>query len=164
LTEVPVVTFAGVVHPWMCDAMGHLNVRHYMAMLDDASFQLLGRIGGLGMDMKRYGWADVRMEIDYLRETSVGTTVSVHSHVEAVGTSSLTYAHTLSGTLDGLPRARMRIVTLHFDLLERRKAKLPDEMRERADELRIADDLSPEPESESGHQGADGSRSAGREG
>jgi acyl-CoA thioester hydrolase len=138
LTEAAVVTFAGVVHPWMCDAMGHLNVRHYVGMFDDASFQLLGRVGGLAMDTKRYGWADVRMEIDYLRETSVGTTVSVHSHVEAVGTSSLTYVHALSGTLDGLVRARTRVVSVHFDLVERRKVKLPTEMQERADRLRVA--------------------------
>lgn len=132
-----IITFAGVVHPWMCDAMGHLNVRHYVAMFDDASFQLLGRIGGLAMDAKRYGWADVRMEIDYLRETPVGTTVSVHSHVEAIGTSSLTYGHILSGTLDNLPRARMRVVSVHFDLVERRKAKLAAEMRERAEKLMV---------------------------
>lgn len=139
MTDAPIITFAGVVHPWMCDAMGHLNVRHYVAMFDDASFQLLGRVGGLDMDTKRFGWADVRMEIDYLQETSAGTNVSVHSHVEAVGTSSLTYMHTLSGTLDGLPRARMRVVSVHFDLLERRKAGLPADMRERAERLKPAE-------------------------
>lgn len=141
MTGAPVITFAGVVHPWMCDAMGHLNVRHYVGMFDDASFQLLGRVGGLEMDAKRYGWADVRMEIDYLKETSAGTTVSVYSHVEAIGTSSLTYVHSLVGTLDDIPRAQMRVVSVHFDLLERRKTKLPVEMRDRAEKLGITDQL-----------------------
>lgn len=31
----PLATFVGVAHPWMCDAMGHVNVRHYAAMLYD---------------------------------------------------------------------------------------------------------------------------------
>ena len=30
-----------IVHPWLCDVMGHMNVRHYMSMFDDASYQLL---------------------------------------------------------------------------------------------------------------------------
>ena len=33
--------YKGIVHPWLCDVMGHMNVRHYMGMFDDASLQLL---------------------------------------------------------------------------------------------------------------------------
>ncbi len=40
------VTFVGVTHPWMCDAMGHMNMRFYAAMIDDAGFQLLGHLAG----------------------------------------------------------------------------------------------------------------------
>ena len=40
------VTFTGVADPWMCDSMGHVNVRHYAPMFDDASLQLLGRVAG----------------------------------------------------------------------------------------------------------------------
>ena len=77
--------------------MGHLNVRHYVAFFDDASFQLLGRIAGT-IDSST-GWADVRMEIDYSREVPMGKLISISSHVEAVGNSSLTYVHELRGTL-----------------------------------------------------------------
>ena len=61
--------------------MGHLNVRHYVAMFDDASFQLLGRIAGREMDAK-LGWADVRMEIAYKHETPLGKLVTIRSRVE----------------------------------------------------------------------------------
>jgi acyl-CoA thioester hydrolase len=30
-----------VMHPWMCDAMGHLTTRFYLALFDDASYHLL---------------------------------------------------------------------------------------------------------------------------
>jgi acyl-CoA thioester hydrolase len=133
-----IVTFTGVVHPWMCDAMGHLNVRHYVAMLDDASFQLLGHVAGKDADPARVGWADVRMEIDYLHETAAGALVTVHSHVEKIGTSSIAYAHALSGSIDGVLRARAKVVTVHFDLTARRKAALPDDMRLRAEALLAA--------------------------
>ncbi len=46
MTFQDLTTYVGVAHPWMCDTMGHMNVRHYAAMFDDASFQLLGHIAG----------------------------------------------------------------------------------------------------------------------
>jgi len=35
-----------IVHPWLCDVMGHMNVRHYIGMFDDASYQLLADATG----------------------------------------------------------------------------------------------------------------------
>ena len=129
------ITFAGVVHPWMCDAMGHLNVRHYVGMFDDASFQLLGRVAGPESNPS-HGWADVRMEIEYKHETPVAKLVTIRSHVENVGNSSLTYVHMMTGTLDDQLHALMRTVTVRFDLSERSKRPLDDGERERAFALR----------------------------
>ena len=130
-----IVTYAGVAHPWMCDEMGHLNVRHYVAMFDDASLQLLGRIAGPDADKKRLGWADVRMEIDYIQEIAAGTLVTIHSAVEKMGNSSVTYVHVLEGTIDGLVRARTKTVTVRFDLVARCKVALGDVVKRRAGEL-----------------------------
>lgn len=130
-----IITCAGVVHPWMCDRMGHLNVRHYVGMFDDASFQVLGRVDGPNAYTSNIGWADVRMEIDYMHETAAGTLVTVRSHVEKVGNSSLTYVHVLSGTLDNIVRAQSRTISVRFDLVARRKTELSAEMKVRAESL-----------------------------
>ncbi|MER8978980.1 acyl-CoA thioesterase [Mesorhizobium sp. M0227] len=127
-------TYVGVVHPWMCDAMGHLNVRHYVAMFDDASFQLLGRIADPRLT-PTLGWADVRMEIDYVHETAVGTLVTVRSVIEKLGKSSLTYLHEMRGTLDGVLHARMRTVTVRFDLQARSKIEIEGEARQASAKL-----------------------------
>jgi acyl-CoA thioester hydrolase len=132
LSEPGIVTYAGVAHAWMCDEMGHLNVRHYAAVFDDASFQLLGRIAGPDADKTRLGWADVRMEIDYRHETAAGTLVTIHSCVEKIGTSSVTYLHVMTGTIDGIVRAQARITTVRFDLAARGKIGLDEECRRRA--------------------------------
>jgi acyl-CoA thioester hydrolase len=137
LSERGIVTYAGVVHPWMCDAMGHLNVRHYVAMFDDASFQLLGRVTGKEDPEAGLGWADVRMEIDYKHETAVGALVTVYSRVEKVGTSSLTYLHEMRGTLDNVLHAQMRTVTVRFDLNRRSKIHLDPATKQRAMDLQI---------------------------
>jgi acyl-CoA thioester hydrolase len=128
------VTFVGVAHPWMCDAMGHVNVRHYAAMFDDASFQLLGRLA-MAADNRRLGWADVRCEIDYRHEIAAGALLTIHSHVEKLGTSSLTYVHTMTGSLDGALHAQARMVTVRFDLTTRCKTDLEASVRANAEAL-----------------------------
>lgn len=128
------VTFMGVAHPWMCDAMGHLNIRHYAAMFDDASFQLLSRIAAPtapGTEVN-LGWADVRMEIDFKHETPAGTPLTIVSAVEKIGNSSVTYLHTMSNSLTGQVHAQARIVTLRFDLQKRAKMSLDAQARARA--------------------------------
>jgi acyl-CoA thioester hydrolase len=142
LSRKGVVTYAGVAHPWMCDEMGHLNVRHYAAMFDDASFQLLGRIAGPDADRRRLGWADVRTEIDYRHETAAGTLLSIHTHVEKIGNSSVVYVHVMEGTVDGIVRAQARTTTVRFDLVARGKIALDDESRRRAGLLTVGDHAS----------------------
>jgi len=132
LSEQGIVTFAGVAHPWMCDAMGHMNTRHYAGMFDDATFQLLGRVAGADADPRKHGWADVRMEIYFVHEVPAGTLLTIRSLVERVGNSALTHTHVMTATLDGKLLARARAVTVHFDLVARAKASLDDAMRTRA--------------------------------
>ncbi len=123
----------GVAHPWQCDTMGHMNVRHYAAMFDDASFQLLGLVSG--PDEPDRGWADIRCEIDYRHETRAGTLLTIRSHVVALGRSSITYAHEMTGTLDGIAHARAKVVSVRFDLDKRIKMDIEDDVRQSATEL-----------------------------
>lgn len=134
----PLVTFIGVTHPWMCDRMGHVNVRHYAAMFDDASFQLLGHIAGQDDNQAtEAGWADVRTEIDYRHETKAGSLITIHSHVVKVGRTSVTFEQVMSGTLDGMVHAVSRTTSVRFDLAARASVPLEDAMRKRASALLI---------------------------
>ena len=55
-----------VAQPWMCDVMGHMTTRFYVAMFDDASYRLLyelfGWTGETGVREGR-GWADDLLEM-----------------------------------------------------------------------------------------------------
>ncbi|BCG73762.1 4-hydroxybenzoyl-CoA thioesterase [Mesorhizobium sp. 113-1-2] len=127
------VTFVGVAHPWMCDVMGHMNVRHYAAMFDDASFQLLGHIAGQdGSQASAPGWADVRTEIDYRHETRAGSLLTIHSHVVKIGRTSVTFEQVMSGSLDGVVHASSRTTSVRFDLAARASVALDEPMRNRA--------------------------------
>ena len=91
---VGIETGRAVVHPWLCDSMGHLNTRHYAAMFDDASFHLLGALAGPaeGETLGR-GWADVRHVHEFRREARAATLLVTRSAVTRIGTKSLTYRH-----------------------------------------------------------------------
>lgn len=143
MSNAPLTTYIGVTHPWMCDTMGHVNVRHYMAMFDDASFQLLGHLTGPDEPAKDLGWADVRCDIEYRHEILPGTPVTVHSAISRIGRSSLTYVHRLSGTADAILRAQASIITTRFDLLRRCSVPLEAALRGRAEGLLIDPEESP---------------------
>ncbi len=127
-------TYVGVAHPWMCDTMGHMNVRHYAAMFDDASFQLLGHIAGVETESGR-GWADVRSEVEYKHETKAGALITIRSRVIKLGRSSVTFEQIMSGTLDGIVHAINRTTTVRFDLGARAAIALEPDARARAEAL-----------------------------
>lgn len=126
------LTFRGVVYPAQCDAMGHMNIQHYVAAFDQAMWHL---VHGLGYDpawqmSRREGWADVRHEIDYERELAAGSLFSIKSRVSAIGRSSLTIDHVMLNS-DGEIAAQMRMKSVYFDLANRKSLVLPNEIRER---------------------------------
>lgn len=116
-----------VVHPWLCDAMGHLTTRHYLGMFDDASYQLMMMVGydPKAAAVERWGWADVRHEIDYKAELAAGAAVRILGRITALGRTSVTSQLCLiergSDRISALLTAR----TVCFDLKERRSRPLP---------------------------------------
>ena len=121
-------TLRGVAHPWLCDAFGHLNTRHQMAMFDDAGFHFLHALGPTAASLRteRKGWADVHLEVDLNDEVPLGALVVVRSHLVKVGRTSLTYVHRMHAVDDDRLHTTMRIVTVHFDLEARRAIPLPE--------------------------------------
>jgi acyl-CoA thioester hydrolase len=128
------VTYVGVTHPWMCDSMGHMNVRYYMGMFDDASFHVLGYLTGMEKD-KSLGWADVRHEIEYKHETPAGTLITIRSELTRIGRSSVTYRHSMTGSLTGDTHAEATVVSVRFDLAARKSLEIDAETRRRAEAL-----------------------------
>ncbi len=136
MTGNSLVTYVGVAHPWMCDVMGHMNVRYYAAMFDDASFHLLGHVAGVeGLKDTSRGWADVRSEVEYKHETKAGELITIHSRVVKTGRTSITFEQVMSGTLDGVIHAVNRTVIVRFDLTARAAVELGEAMRSRAEAL-----------------------------
>lgn len=129
-----ITTFVGIAHPWMCDAMRHMNTRNYAAMFDDASFQFLAAIADAN-ESDALGWADIRMEIDFKHEVAAGSPITIRSHTERVGRSSLSYFHVMTHSQSRMILARAKIVSVRFALQTRTKVEMSAALRSRAEAL-----------------------------
>lgn len=120
-----------VVHPWLCDAMGHLTTRHYVAMFDDAAYHLFAAIGydpSMGVS-ESWGWADVRHEIDYKSEVASGALLRIRGRIAALGNRSLTAEYRMEDSVDGRLCATLVARTVCFDLAARKAMPVPDKIR-----------------------------------
>jgi acyl-CoA thioester hydrolase len=116
-----------VIHPWLCDAMGHLTTRNYLAIFDDAAYQLFAMLGhdAKAATAASLGWADVRHEIEYLGELQTGAVVRVTGRVVAVGLKSVTCDYQLLDRSGDRLCATLKAKTACFDLQARRARPLP---------------------------------------
>lgn len=126
-------TLRTYVQPWHCDEMGHMNVRHYLGMFDDAAFVLIAMIGHRTDD--RFGWADVQHTIRYMDEARSGTAIVVRSELVKMGTKSMTVLHRMFDATGGEALAEAETVTVYFDMQQRKAAPIPDTYRTRLSEL-----------------------------
>ena len=130
--------YKGVVHPWLCDAMGHLTTRHYMGMFDDASYHLLRELFGYAGPFGAFegkGWADVKHVIEYKGEVAAGALVEVRGALVKLGGKSLTVRFEMVNLATNEVAATMEAVTAFFDLAARKAIPLTDAMRKSAEKL-----------------------------
>jgi acyl-CoA thioester hydrolase len=132
-------TFRGVAHPWLCDAYGHLNSRHHMALFDDAGFHFLHMLSlatGEAAD-KRLGWADVSIKATLRDEVPLGALVLIRSGLVKLGRTSVTYRHAMHSVDDDRIHSEQEVVTVRFDLEARKAVPLPEGMAEATRHLLI---------------------------
>lgn len=123
-------TFRGVVYPWHCDHLGHMNVQHYVGMFDQATCHLFQRAGIDFEEGLERGQAlvDVRHTIQYKAEQRVGSLVRIESAFTRIGTTSLTFLHRMFNCRTGVLAATSEVVAVHFDLETRTGLPIPDEL------------------------------------
>jgi acyl-CoA thioester hydrolase len=128
------VTYRGTVYPWQCDHMGHMNVMWYVGKFDEASWQLLSKLGFTRSRFARdgIGMAAVEQHIDYKRELYAGDLVTIRSAVMEVKEKSIRVLHEMSNDETGELAATTVIVGIHIDASLRKARPLPSEIRERA--------------------------------
>jgi acyl-CoA thioester hydrolase len=124
-----------VVHPWHCDANGHLNTRYFQGFFDDATQHLLALCGHECMGVGGRSVVDVRCTMNYKAEVPPGALVVVRSGFSALGGKSFTSAHEMRSVNGAILFATCETVSVFFDLAARLSVAMSDDFRAKAGRL-----------------------------
>src|SRR5687768_16852617 len=120
-------THHGVVYPWHCDHMGHLNVAWYASKFDEATWHLFARVGltPTALRDQRRGMVAAEQRTFLKRELRAGDLLTVSSGVLEVRPKGLRFVHEMRNAESGELCAVMISAGVHLDLTTRRPCALP---------------------------------------
>lgn len=119
------------------DAMGHMNVRWYMALFDEASWRFFA---SLGMDEKYYrerrlGGFALKHHIQYLAEVREGQAVAVRTRLLGRSEKRIHFMHFLINETEGNLAATLESLGTHADMRLRRSAPVPEDVAAKIDAM-----------------------------
>ena len=132
-----VLTYRGIVYPWQCDHMGHMNVMWYTGKFDEASWSMLARLGLTQerLSASHRGMAAVQQNITYKRELRAGDVITISTALLEVREKVIRCVHEMTKDASGETAATAEVTGVHIDTRIRRSIELPPETRQRASEL-----------------------------
>lgn len=121
-------TYFGTVYPAECDHMGHLNVAHYIAKFDVASWNFFFNLGVTRdtMDAGSYALAAVEQKIAYKRELLPGDVMEIRSRVLEVREKAIRFIHEMFHRSSGEMAASAEYVTVCLDRVKRKARPYPE--------------------------------------
>src|ERR1700752_2856777 len=125
------VTYKGVVYPWHCDHVGHMNIMWYVGKFDEANWNLCPRLGMTPAYLREQqrGMAAVQQNIAYKRELLAGDIVEVKSRVLEIRERSMRFLHEMWNAATRELAASCEIPGVPLDQRARKAAPSPDEVR-----------------------------------
>lgn len=135
-------TGRGVVYPWHCDHLGHMNVQHYVGFFDIGAFHLMSQLGFTSHNMHDLGatLVDAQHTIRYINEQPVGSLIKIESGIARIGTKSMTCLHRMINTETELLAATTEIIMVYFDLKARQSLAIPEELKTKAQSLLLSEE------------------------
>ena len=122
-----------VVMPAHCDVYGHMNVRHYAALFDDAGWHMLGKANVSLKELHDQGLGGVvaTLTIDFHHELTAGQLTLVSGAFTRAGDKSFSYEMRLYEAESMTHCATQKTVEVCFDTRARKSAALPAGTREK---------------------------------
>ena len=129
----PMITYRGVVYPWHCDHMGHMNVMWYVGKFDEATWQLLAALAATPSRLRKEGFGLVAVEqhIQYKRELRSGDLLTIRSSLLEGKEKSVRFSHEMTNDETGDVAAIMVVVGVCIDSIARKARPLPPDIFER---------------------------------
>ncbi len=130
-------TYQGVVYPWHCDHMGHMNVMHYVGKFDEATWSLFSDMGLTGRRMRdeKKGMVAVEQNIQYKGELMPGDVIAVQSKIVKLTDKSVTFRHEMRNVETNAVAAITTLTGLYFDRVARKAISLPDDIKAKLQDM-----------------------------
>lgn len=132
-----ILTYRGVVYPWHCDQMGHMNVMWYVGKFDEATWQVFHHIGLTPTFLRDQGrgMAAVRQEISYRRELIAGDVITIRSTVLEMRERVMRFYHEMWNDERDQIAATTILTGVYLDTNSRQATTFPDEIVARAKQM-----------------------------
>jgi acyl-CoA thioester hydrolase len=119
------------------DAMGHMNIRWYMALYDEAEWDFFT---AFGMDNDYYqarhsGGFALQQFVRYLAEVHIGDTVAVQMRMLARSAKRIHYMNFMVNETQNVLASTMEVLATHADLNARRSSAFPPDIAAQIDEM-----------------------------
>ncbi len=127
------LTYKGLVYPWHCDHMGHMNVMWYVGKFDEATWAFFATIGLTPAFLRDSGtgMAAVDQRLTYQREALPGDMLEIYSRPLEITNKTLRFSHQMLNADTGQISAICELVGVHLDTNSRKSVHLPDNVREK---------------------------------
>lgn len=138
--NLPSETYRGVVYPWHCDHVGHMNVMWYVGKFDEATWSFFAGLGVTPNYLRQEGrgMAAVQQNISYKRELLAGDLVIVTSRLLELRGKVIRFAHDMKNQETGELAASCELTALHMDTAARKACDFPRAVVERGRALLAA--------------------------
>ncbi len=117
------------------DAMGHMNVRWYMTLFDEATWYFFEDLGlsPAYFETHHAGGFALRQFINYWSEVRAGQTVAVRTRLLGRSDKRFHFMHFIINETSGQAAASLESLGTHADLKQRRSSPLPEAITRRMD-------------------------------
>jgi acyl-CoA thioester hydrolase len=135
----PILTSLGVVYPWHCDHMGHMNVMWYTGKFDEATWHLLALIGLTPTYLReqKRGMVAVQQETTYKRELLAGDLISIYSGVLEMREKVVRFYHQMMNAETKELAAKTILTGVHLDTDTRKSCPFPAEILGRGRQMAV---------------------------
>lgn len=119
------------------DVMGHMNIRHYMGLFDEAAWGFFSAFGMTEQFIRSSTSAAFALEhhVRYLAEVHVGETVAIHTRVNGRTAKRLHFIHFMLNETTGKLAATLEVIASHANRDTRRTSPFPDEIAAQIDQF-----------------------------
>ncbi len=127
-------TYKGIVYPWHCDHMGHMNVMWYVSKFDEATWAFFNELGltPSGLRAEKRGMAALDQRLVYKREALPGDMLEIRTRGLEIKPKIIRFIHEMTDCESGEVSATCELTAAHLDTSARKAIPFPDDVREKA--------------------------------